>query len=218
MTRWWRSSSMARARRRSTMWSERCSAIGWPAWTRIRRRATGCMRCTTKATRLSLGFSRNIQEGAKTIDAAPEELEGLPADYIARHPAKNGEDGQERVTLTTDPPDMMPVMTFASERSAARAHVSRLQHARVSGEPANSARSAGHAAGDCQRARLPQLGRSGDSRPDDEVGGECARVFGQARRGQPRRRAARARAGAGVCAAAAAGACRDRYHEPRLLV
>jgi thimet oligopeptidase len=67
-----------------------------------------------KATQLSLAFSRNIQEGGKTIDAAPEELEGLPADYIARHPARKGEDGKERVTLTTDPPDMMPVMTFAA--------------------------------------------------------------------------------------------------------
>ena len=64
-----------------------------------------------KATGISLAFSRNIQEGAKTIEAAPEELEGLPADYIARHPV---EDGKGRVILTTDPPDMMPVMTFAA--------------------------------------------------------------------------------------------------------
>jgi thimet oligopeptidase len=63
-----------------------------------------------KATRLSLAFSRNIQEGAKSIDAAPAELDGLPADYIARHPA----DGEGRVTLTTDPPDMQPVMTYAA--------------------------------------------------------------------------------------------------------
>ena len=67
-----------------------------------------------KATGLSLVFGRNIQEGGKTIEAAPEELEGLPADYIARHPAEKGEEGKERVTLTTDPPDMMPVMTFAA--------------------------------------------------------------------------------------------------------
>jgi len=67
-----------------------------------------------KATMLSLAFSRNIQEGGKTIEAMPAELEGLPADYIARHPAQKGEDGKERVTLTTDPPDMMPVMTYAA--------------------------------------------------------------------------------------------------------
>ncbi len=67
-----------------------------------------------KATGLSLEFGRNIQEGGKTIEASPEELDGLPADYIARHPAQKGQYGTERVTLTTDPPDMMPVMTFAS--------------------------------------------------------------------------------------------------------
>ena len=63
-----------------------------------------------KATQLSLTFSRNIQEGAKTIEATPAELDGLPADYLARHPADAG----GRITLTTDPPDMQPVMTFAS--------------------------------------------------------------------------------------------------------
>jgi Zn-dependent oligopeptidase len=63
-----------------------------------------------KSTRLSLEFSRNIQEGGKTIQATPAELEGLPEDYLARHPA--AEDGT--VTLTTDPPDMQPVMTFAA--------------------------------------------------------------------------------------------------------
>ena len=63
-----------------------------------------------KATHLSLDFSRNIQEGGKTIEATPAELDGLPADYIARHQA----DGDGNITLTTDPPDMQPVMTFAT--------------------------------------------------------------------------------------------------------
>jgi len=63
-----------------------------------------------RATKHSLDFSRNIQEGAKTIEALPSELEGLPADYIARHPAN----AHGRVILTTDPPDMQPVMTFAA--------------------------------------------------------------------------------------------------------
>ena len=63
-----------------------------------------------KATMLSLEFSRNIQEGAKTIESSPAELEGLPADYIARHPAN----AEGKVTITTDPPDMQPVMTFAA--------------------------------------------------------------------------------------------------------
>lgn len=64
-----------------------------------------------KATKHSLDFSRNIQEGAKTITATREELSGLPQDYLDRHPA----DAEGKITLTTDQPDMQPVMTFASD-------------------------------------------------------------------------------------------------------
>jgi thimet oligopeptidase len=64
-----------------------------------------------KATRLSLEFSRNIQEGGKTVEATAVELEGLPPDYIARHSAN----AEGKVTLTTDQPDMQPVMTFAAD-------------------------------------------------------------------------------------------------------
>jgi thimet oligopeptidase len=63
-----------------------------------------------QATRHSLEFSRNIQEGGKTVIAAADELDGLPADYLARHPLNA--DGS--VVLTTDPPDMQPVITFAA--------------------------------------------------------------------------------------------------------
>ncbi len=63
-----------------------------------------------KATRLSLEFSRNIQEGAKNIEATTEELEGMPPDYISRHPPN----AEGRVILTTDQPDMQPVMIFAA--------------------------------------------------------------------------------------------------------
>jgi thimet oligopeptidase len=63
-----------------------------------------------KATHLSLQFSRNIQEGALTIEASAEELDGLPADYLARHQP----DDTGRIMLSTDQPDMQPVMTFAT--------------------------------------------------------------------------------------------------------
>ncbi len=63
-----------------------------------------------KATRLSLEFSRNIQEGGKTIVATQDELDGLPPDYLGRHQP----DADGHITLSTDQPDMQPVMTFAS--------------------------------------------------------------------------------------------------------
>jgi thimet oligopeptidase len=64
-----------------------------------------------KATKHSLDFSRNIQEGGKTIVATQSELEGLPPDYLGRHQP----DVRGQITLTTDQPDMQPVMTFASD-------------------------------------------------------------------------------------------------------
>jgi thimet oligopeptidase len=63
-----------------------------------------------KAAYLSLEFSRNIQEDGKTIEATESELDGLPADYLARHRP----DAEGRIVLTTDLPDMQPVMTFAA--------------------------------------------------------------------------------------------------------
>lgn len=83
-----------------------------------------------QATRLSLEFSRNIQEGAKTITATTDELKGLPEDYLARH--QPGPDG--KVTLTTDQPDMQPVMTFA-ESPALRERMFLAYHTRA--YPAN---------------------------------------------------------------------------------
>jgi len=64
-----------------------------------------------KATKHSLDFSRNIQEGGKTIVATLSELDGLPPDYLSRHQP----DARGQITLTTDQPDMQPVMTFASD-------------------------------------------------------------------------------------------------------
>ena len=63
-----------------------------------------------RATLLSLQFSRNIQEGGKTITTTQAELDGLPQDYLDRH--QPNAEGQ--IVLSTDQPDMQPVMTFAS--------------------------------------------------------------------------------------------------------
>ena len=62
-----------------------------------------------KITQLSLIFGRNVQEHVNTVTAAPDELAGLPADFLARHhPAADGS-----LQLTTDYTDYMPVLTFA---------------------------------------------------------------------------------------------------------
>lgn len=58
---------------------------------------------------LSTEFARNIAEDVRTIEVAPEELEGLPQDFIdAREVGENG-----MITLTSASPDYVPVMTYA---------------------------------------------------------------------------------------------------------
>jgi len=70
-----------------------------------------------KATLSSLHFARNVQEGGKivTVENAAE-LEGLPADFLGAH--QPGEDG--KITLTTDFPDYLPVLTFAKSAELRR--------------------------------------------------------------------------------------------------
>ena len=65
-----------------------------------------------KITDLSLQFGRNVQDGKLTLQAKADELGGLPDDFIKRHPA--GPDGT--ITLTTDQPDVAPVLKFATDR------------------------------------------------------------------------------------------------------
>ncbi|HWF86114.1 MAG TPA: M3 family metallopeptidase [Vicinamibacterales bacterium] len=55
-------------------------------------------------------FDRNIRTDLRTVTArSAAELDGLPADYIARH--KPGADGA--ITLTIDYPDSLPVFSYA---------------------------------------------------------------------------------------------------------
>jgi len=69
-----------------------------------------------KATEISLAFSRNVQEGAKHIQVMPADLEGLPDDYLNAHPP--AEDGT--ISLSTDFPDMQPLMTYAKNAQVRR--------------------------------------------------------------------------------------------------
>ena len=69
-----------------------------------------------QATEQQSMFDRNISDGKKTFIAEPGELDGLPQDYIDRH--KAGADG--KITLTTDYPDVYPVMSFAKSDALRR--------------------------------------------------------------------------------------------------
>jgi thimet oligopeptidase len=62
-----------------------------------------------KITDQSLVFGRNVADGKLEVSATKAELDGLPADYVARH--KANADGN--YTLTTDSPDATPVLSFA---------------------------------------------------------------------------------------------------------
>ncbi len=69
-----------------------------------------------KATELSLAFSRNVQEGARHITVSAGDLDGLPEDYLNAHPP--AEDGT--ISLSTDFPDMQPLMTYAKNAQVRR--------------------------------------------------------------------------------------------------
>ena len=70
-------------------------------------------------TQLSMSFSRAVQDDVRTIPVDnPDDLLGLPDDYLARHGVHPDPTGQHLVadapvSLTTDPPEMAPVMTYA---------------------------------------------------------------------------------------------------------
>lgn len=60
-------------------------------------------------TAISLEWGKNLREGQRDFFATPAELDGLPADYLADH--KPGADG--RIRITTEYPDVLPVLDFA---------------------------------------------------------------------------------------------------------
>ena len=75
-------------------------------------------------------FDKNIREDVGSVTVPASELEGLPQDYIDSHPA----DDAGLVTITTDYPDLYPVMTYAKSDQLRKAL--RIK-ARSRGYPAN---------------------------------------------------------------------------------
>jgi len=77
-----------------------------------------------KMTELSMSFSRTVQDDVRKISVENvEELRGLPQDYLARHGVKESAGklvAEKPVVLTTDPPDMSPVMNYAANEKLRR--------------------------------------------------------------------------------------------------
>lgn len=62
-------------------------------------------------------FSRNIRDDVREVALDPAQLAGLPDDYIAAHPV----DADGKVHVTTNYPDLIPFLTYASDGPARRA-------------------------------------------------------------------------------------------------
>ncbi|HET7224725.1 MAG TPA: M3 family metallopeptidase [Candidatus Eisenbacteria bacterium] len=70
-------------------------------------------RLSDELTLIGQSFAKNIRNDLRKVRATPAELDGLPADFIARHTP--GPDGA--ITLTIDYPDDIPVMTYANSEA-----------------------------------------------------------------------------------------------------
>ena len=64
-----------------------------------------------RLTQLDQAFGKHVRDDVRTVRVSPERLDGLPADWLAEHPAEA--DGL--VTVTTDYPDAVPVRMFAHD-------------------------------------------------------------------------------------------------------
>src|SRR5690606_23490262 len=70
-----------------------------------------------RGTELGIEFGRRIREGARAFRLAPAQLDGLPQDFVDAHPP----DDDGLVALSTDYPDSVPVIRYATDPEARRA-------------------------------------------------------------------------------------------------
>jgi thimet oligopeptidase len=77
-----------------------------------------------KSTELGMRFARTVQDDVRKIEVAdPNELRGLPADFLQRFGVREVSGNlvaDTPVTLTTDPPVLAPVMTYAASPALRR--------------------------------------------------------------------------------------------------
>ncbi len=110
-----------------TLLGYRLSGVDRDEATRERIRALA-----DRMTELSMQFSRTVQDDVRRVEVKdPNELRGLPEDYLVRHgvrEAAHGEGAEGKqlvaegpVVITTDPPDMTPVMNYAASATLRRA-------------------------------------------------------------------------------------------------
>jgi thimet oligopeptidase len=89
----------------------RRSGVDKPEDVRDRLRAI-----SEELTLIGQEFTRVIREDVRTVRLTPDQLAGLPQDYVDAHPV----DSEGLVTLTTDYPDVIPFRTFAQNDDARR--------------------------------------------------------------------------------------------------
>ena len=61
-------------------------------------------------------FAKNIRDDVSEVALDPAQLDGLPPDYVAAHPV----DPRGKVHITTNYPDLIPFMTYATDEAARR--------------------------------------------------------------------------------------------------
>jgi thimet oligopeptidase len=69
-----------------------------------------------RITELGLAFERTVHDDVRKVVTTRAQLDGLPPDYLAAHPA----DAAGHVTITTDPPDSWPAEKFANNAQLRR--------------------------------------------------------------------------------------------------
>jgi Zn-dependent oligopeptidase len=67
-----------------------------------------------RMTELGQEFERNIRDDDTSVKLHPEQLDGLPQDWVDAHPV--GDDGL--VAVSMDYPDVIPMLQFATDREA----------------------------------------------------------------------------------------------------